>query len=1054
MNLRPVTKYFLCFLALITGQLSAQDEELIVKSISFDIDRNNGSIALQHLLNPTDDGFLWYTTFNGIVKDYGSSHVLYPFEKAKSGEAGRYYKILTDRNDNIWIASDIGVYFFNSKTTKGVWTQWKYPESTEKATIIDLIENSEGQIIAATSGQYVLSINPDNLNVLSYRLPDELYESDNPSFAETGDQIQFLTALDDGKILGSDSGKIFTFDKGKFKILETFKERERFTFYPYGYYLVDNGAIVSKDASGTFIFLNENYSYKYLPSINKQVFQLPSPGYGFLNTPNKTGAQIVGESPRNNQVLEFYSFDENDRELQKLTLDQSFNEEIVGYKVGSDNVVYVSTFGKIHALKLEVSGFKNYLTKTLDPNLTKKISPRGFAETGNGDLFVGTYSGFFNLNAKYPEKKSFVNTQTGNEDDLVYRSLYVENDSIVWNVGDTPFVSRINLETNELTNYTLDGGITRGDVTLFEIKPWTDSKFIIGSTHGLWSFDKETKTFEDESILNGKNNLGGQQIKQVLPTIDGGLWMITSAAGIFYKNFNSGEVKQFTKENTNGGLASNTVNTMLMASDGRYYFGTNEGLAIMDPLIEQFVTYNEDDGLSNNMVVGLLENEDGIWGSTYNGLFCYHLKDDWFYDFYKGGGLPDNEFNQHSFFKSADSTMYFGGLNGVVSFKMGDVQFSKPSSYIKLVSGEFYDRTTNSTQSYTADLENHLRKINLPIDKNFVQLTYAINDVFSAKEALYEYKIIGLNDDWISLGTSNELRLYGLPAGVYEIVLRGKDILGNPTVNVLRIPLTVEEIFYKEKWFIVVVSIILMGFIIGFYQFRRYRWSEKFRQQKSLDQLESKALRAQMNPHFMFNALNGLQSTMILKGELEANKYLGSFSKLLRASLDMSKSDIITLEEEISYLEAYLSLEKQRQARDLEVEIILNPQDIDVKKIKLPCMLFQPLLENAILHGLSPKRDGQARVTIEFTEDGTDLIGIVTDNGIGRVAANELKSKNKKTHKSWATTIMQERIEIINKYTDHNVYFHIEDLYEDDIPSGTKVTLKLPLMVASQNGMI
>ena len=175
--------------------------------------------------------------------------------------------------------------------------------------------------------------------------------------------------------------------------------------------------------------------------------------------------------------------------------------------------------------------------------------------------------------------------------------------------------------------------------------------------------------------------------------------------------------------------------------------------------------------------------------------------------------------------------------------------------------------------------------------------------------------------------------------------------------------------------------------------------------------MEAKALRAQMNPHFMFNALNGLQSTMILKGEREANKYLGSFSKLLRSSLDMSNSDTISLAEEIDYLNAYLNLEKLRQARELTGEIKVIPEDLEIEDIQIPCMLFQPIIENAIMHGLSPKRDGDATIDVLFTEEHGQLVGSVIDNGIGREAAAKLKEKNRKNHKSWATHIMKERIE-------------------------------------------
>ena len=295
------------------------------------------------------------------------------------------------------------------------------------------------------------------------------------------------------------------------------------------------------------------------------------------------------------------------------------------------------------------------------------------------------------------------------------------------------------------------------------------------------------------------------------------------------------------------------------------------------------------------------------------------------------------------------------------------------------------------------------------------------------------------------MGSQHNVRLIAVPPGNYTLRVRGKDALGNETINEIGISITVEDIFYKKWWFFVLSILVLALLLAGFYKFRMYRWTEKLNQQRKVDQLESKALRAQMNPHFMFNALNGLQSTMILKGEREANKYLGAFSRMLRSSIDMSKSDTISLEEEIQYLEAYLSLESLRQARPFESSIELIPDDMDVQSIAIPCMLFQPILENAIIHGLAPKREGTPKLSVVIKEGGEQIIGIVTDNGIGREAAAVLKASNRKSYKSWATVIMKERIEIINRHTDMTVDFTIKDLYSNGVAAGTEVTLVLPI---------
>ncbi|MDA9587534.1 histidine kinase [Flavobacteriaceae bacterium] len=120
--------------------------------------------------------------------------------------------------------------------------------------------------------------------------------------------------------------------------------------------------------------------------------------------------------------------------------------------------------------------------------------------------------------------------------------------------------------------------------------------------------------------------------------------------------------------------------------------------------------------------------------------------------------------------------------------------------------------------------------------------------------------------------------------------------------------------------------------------------------------MEARSLRAQMNPHFIYNALNSLQSVMILKGERESNRYIGMLSKLLRFTLEMSTTERITLEEEIDYLDSYLGLQKMRLDSKMEYKIELDLKQ-NIKEYSLPPMLIQPLVENSILHGISSLKD-------------------------------------------------------------------------------------------------
>ena len=213
--------------------------------------------------------------------------------------------------------------------------------------------------------------------------------------------------------------------------------------------------------------------------------------------------------------------------------------------------------------------------------------------------------------------------------------------------------------------------------------------------------------------------------------------------------------------------------------------------------------------------------------------------------------------------------------------------------------------------------------------------------------------------------------------------------------------------------------------------------------------LEGKAYRAQMNPHFIFNALNGMQSAMVLGGEKEFNSYISSFSKLIRDTFDMSNEDKITVADELKYIKNYVKLQDHRLDQKINLEIYVDPK-IARNSVYLPCMMLQPIVENAIVHGIIPKQDA-GEIKIELALDHEMMRICVTDNGIGRKAAAAQKERYA-DYKSHATQIMRDRIDIFNYYNERKLAFDIKYLYEDDgAASGTSVTLYVPLEFRKHN---
>ena len=213
------------------------------------------------------------------------------------------------------------------------------------------------------------------------------------------------------------------------------------------------------------------------------------------------------------------------------------------------------------------------------------------------------------------------------------------------------------------------------------------------------------------------------------------------------------------------------------------------------------------------------------------------------------------------------------------------------------------------------------------------------------------------------------------------------------------------------------------------------------RQQKLANNLLAlKSLRTQMNPHFIFNALNSFNTYIAKSDERSANRFLSEFSVLMRSVLENSEEDFIPLSKELELLRLYVKLEHSRFADKFDYDIEVD-KEVDVDAFQIPPMLLQPYIENAIWHGLRYKEE-KGSLTIKVKQVTSDMLEIcIEDDGIGRKKSAELKTSNQKKQNSKGMGNIKKRIQILNDMYKNRVEVSISDLYKDQ--TGTRVSLKL-----------
>ena len=242
-----------------------------------------------------------------------------------------------------------------------------------------------------------------------------------------------------------------------------------------------------------------------------------------------------------------------------------------------------------------------------------------------------------------------------------------------------------------------------------------------------------------------------------------------------------------------------------------------------------------------------------------------------------------------------------------------------------------------------------------------------------------------------------------------------------------------------ERLFNISATVILFIITVSLFFFQYSRI--KFLRKQLIIKLE--ALRAQMNPHFISNSLNAIDSLINQNRNEEASEYIIDFSRLCRLILYNSKHDLITLEKEIETLSYYLSLEQLRMPKKLQYTLSVNPA-LDVKQILIPPMVIQPFIENAIIHGIQNKQT-KGNINILLEKELEQIKCIIQDDGVGRVKAKAIKARSIIERPSWGIQITQERIDAIKKIQGSSI--EIIDLKNPDGEAiGTKVIVTLPLL--------
>jgi|GEM_PF-1508882 ligand-binding sensor domain-containing protein len=543
-----------------------------------------------------------------------------------------------------------------------------------------------------------------------------------------------------------------------------------------------------------------------------------------------------------------------------------------------------------------------------------------------------------------------------------------------------------------------------------------DSSLFFGSAAGFFKkFSKQSDAFNLDQISRFRTSC-------IVPDSDNKHLWLGSLYGLYQYNVDKNHLIY------HGDLSNdlqNRISDIVVIDSSTIAFGSRgNGVVIYNHHKRETTTINKADGLSSHYITSLFLKDSLLWAGTNQGvnIICLKNTNTPIRQITKSSGLPDNHINK---IRMIDSVIFVATKKGVSYFNPDIIKEDTTTLpvYIQKITG-----------GYSHSKLDH--PIKVPYPKNTLGFRYSPLVYNHDKKLQYRYRLKGLNETW-QYTTNNEVFFPYIPYGDYVFEIAVKNKIGLWSKEATAVPFTIEKPYWKSTWFFTIAGIVLLLFVLVITMLIIRNRKIKEEAQQSISRYRQQALSNQMNPHFLFNSLNCIHRFLLENKSAFASKYLSKFAKLMRLFLENSSKEMVTIKKELEIIELYLELENLRMKNAFDYRIHMPPS-ADLSNMLIPAMIIQPVVENAILHGIRYLQNTRGLIEISFTiKDGLLQIAVY-DNGVGMAKALELEHKS--MHTSRGSAIVRKRIRLLNQLNYSNITLDYLDLQKEGAPmQGTKV---------------
>ncbi|TPN86774.1 hypothetical protein FHK87_04005 [Aquimarina algicola] len=611
-------------------------------------------------------------------------------------------------------------------------------------------------------------------------------------------------------------------------------------------------------------------------------------------------------------------------------------------------------------------------------------------------------------------------------------------------IGKDTIVQKDSIVIDIYTNHIIDSdkGLPSDWINTVLIDKNTQAIWAASYSTGIVKFMYNTKKKRIARLkkFHLRNGIKDLQISYITQDVEGTIWYAT-------QNGHLGYIKDDLVTHLGKILNQKTAIRTLLFHKDKLYIGT-EGRGIWWSLTEKEISFKKLKGrkrpYSDNIYQMIFDDKDNLWVGSERGVDRIEMNPssneivDVFH-FGRNDGFLGIETCLNAVTKDPNGNLWFGAIYGLTKYQPTTTTKTtiKPSIHFEEVEVDYQSIDTISLSAWTNS--NHVLQLNP--NQTELSFNYKTIDLDHPDDVQYRWKLN--NSEWSPWSSDHKQNLAGLAFGEHIFTAQSRNYRWQES-DPITFNFFIDSPMYEKPWFQVAVLagilILLGGYALSYIRRvkRKNREERKhLEMQNHLLSLEQKALRLQMNPHFIFNALNGIKA-MGTRNPARMNTTINTFATLLRETLYNSRKDYITLDQEMQTLKHYIEIEQLMASKPFTYHIDVD-SEFDPEEILIPPMLIQPFVENAVRHGiLKGNREGELTIKFNTTEDY--LYCTVLDNGMGIFQSQ--KAKTKTDHQSMALTVTRERLESISGKDALTIK---EIMANDNSVAGTEIAFKIPL---------